>query len=102
SEGRRVEARRLRVAGLAARRPGRHRTGLAADPLPGLDVRRLRAGAARPGRGADRLRDGNGPAGPAGPAGLARSARLGANREQGASPRPTLRPCRGTRSLTTT
>ena len=46
-----------RSAGLAARPAGRHREGMAADPGPGARLERSRAGAHRPGRGTDRLRD---------------------------------------------
>ena len=46
--------------GLAALDPGRPRAGLAPHPGVGRDLRRPRARAARPGRGADRLRHGAG------------------------------------------
>ena len=50
------KSRHLPAPRLAARRPGRHRPRLAADPVAGRVLRRPRAGAARPGRGAHRLR----------------------------------------------
>ena len=53
-EGPAVEGRRLQGAGLG----GRHRLRLgAADPRPGEELHRPRAGAAGPGRRTDRLRD---------------------------------------------
>ena len=53
----RVEARRLPAARLAAPRPGRHRPRLEAHPRRRALLRRPRPEPARPGRGADRLRD---------------------------------------------
>lgn len=52
----RVEARRVRCARLAARRPGRHRRGVAAHPFASTRLDRPRAGVDRPGGRTDRLR----------------------------------------------
>ena len=46
-----------RALGWPVRRPGRHGPRVAADPRRGLELPRPRAGPARPGRGAHRLRD---------------------------------------------
>jgi hypothetical protein len=57
SPRRRVEERRLRRARLAARRPGRHRSRLAADPGRVRSYADCEPALLGPGRGADRLRD---------------------------------------------
>ncbi len=58
---RRVEARRVPRSRFAARRPGRHRSGVAAHPFPGPRLERSGTRADKQGRRTHRLRDGTGP-----------------------------------------